>query len=29
VNISGRSGNVLLVKSLVEPENAKTKRQKS
>ena len=28
-NISGRSGNVLLVNSLVEPENAKTKRQKS
>ncbi len=29
VNISGRSGNVSLVNSLVEPENAKTKRQKS
>jgi hypothetical protein len=28
-NISGRSGNVVLVNSLVEPENAKLKRQKS
>jgi integrase len=28
-NISGRSGNVLLVNSLVEPENAKAKRQKT
>lgn len=29
VNISGRSGNVSLVNSLVEPETAKSKRQKS
>ena len=28
-NISGRSGNVLLVNSLVEPENGKAKRQKT
>lgn len=28
-NVSGRLANVLLVNSLVEPENAKTKRQKS